>query len=69
MTEMNSLSNSEYMNMPDEKVIEVIQSGDHTALNYMMSKYHDLVNMKASKFFMAGAERDDIVQEGLIRTI
>lgn len=56
----------QYGNMPDEKVIEVIQSGDNMALDYLMNKYNDLVNMKASKFFIAGAERDDIVQEGLI---
>ena len=55
-----------YTNMPDEQIIEVIQAGDNTALNYLMNKYHDLVNMKASKFFMVGAERDDIIQEGLI---
>lgn len=56
----------QYGNMPDEKVIQEIQSGDNTALNYLMNKYNDLVNMKASKFFMAGAEREDIIQEGLI---
>lgn len=56
----------QYGNMPDEKVIEEIQSGDNIALNYLMNKYNDLVNMKASKFFMAGAEREDIIQEGLI---
>lgn len=56
----------QYGNMPDEKVIEEIQSGNNIALNYLMNKYNDLVNMKASKFFMAGAEREDIIQEGLI---
>lgn len=60
------LLNNQYQDMSDEKVIEVIQSGDDMALNYLMNKYNDLVNMKASKFFMAGSERDDIVQEGLI---
>ncbi len=65
MTQMNHFTN-DYENMPDEKVIEVIQSGDNTALNYMMEKYNNLVNMKASKFFMAGADKDDIIQEGLI---
>lgn len=65
MTEINLLNN-QYQNMPDEKVIEVIQSGDDMALNYLINKYNDLVNMKASKFFMVGSERDDIVQEGLI---
>lgn len=58
--------NEQYVNMTDEKIIEVIQAGDNSALNYMMNKYNDLVNIKASKFYMAGAERDDIVQEGLI---
>ncbi len=65
MAGINQL-NEQYINMPDEKIIEVIQSGDNLALNYMMNKYNDLVNMKASKFFMAGAEREDIIQEGLI---
>lgn len=65
MAQINAIDNP-YLNMPDEKVIEVIQSGDEVALNYLMDKYNDLVNIKASKFFMAGAERDDIVQEGLI---
>ncbi len=65
MANLNILE-EQYLNMPDEQVVQVIQSGDNTALNYMMHKYNDLVNMKASKFFMAGAERDDIIQEGLI---
>ena len=56
----------QYINMPDEQIIAEIQSGDNIALNYLMNKYNDLVNMKASKFFMAGAEREDIIQEGLI---
>lgn len=56
----------QYGNMPDEQVIREIQSGDNVALNYLMNKYNDLVNMKASKFFMVGAERDDMIQEGLI---
>lgn len=68
MVQINQLKyeNNPYFNMSDEKVIEEIQSGDNIALNYLMSKYNDLVNMKASKFFMAGAEKDDIVQEGMI---
>jgi RNA polymerase sporulation-specific sigma factor len=65
MTELHQFDNL-YTNMTDEKIIEVIQSGDNVALDYIMDKYNDLVNMKASKFFMAGAEREDVVQEGLI---
>lgn len=65
MAELDTLNNK-YVNMSDEKIIEVIQSGDNMALDYMMNKYNDLVNIKASKFYMVGAEREDIVQEGLI---
>ena len=57
---------SDYNNMTDEVIITQIKSGDNNALNYIMDKYSELVNMKASKFFIVGAERGDIVQEGLI---
>ena len=65
MAELNTLNN-QYVNMSDEKIIEIIQNGDNTALNYMMNKYNDLVNIKASKFYMVGAEKEDVIQEGLI---
>jgi len=32
----------------------------------LIDKYKEIVNMKVSKYFMIGAEREDIVQEGLI---
>ena len=62
----NFLGIQQYKNMADDKVVELIQSGDTNALNFIMEKYNNIVNMKASKFFAAGIERDDIVQEGLI---
>lgn len=56
----------DYNNMTDEGIIDQIKAGDDNALDYIMNKYAELVNMKASKFFIVGAERGDIVQEGLI---
>ena len=64
MTE-NILINN-YRDMTDEGIIAKIKEGDSQALNYIMDKYSELVNMKASKFFIVGAEKGDIVQEGLI---
>ena len=55
-----------YKDMNDEDLIDVIKSGDKSALEFLISKYKELVNMKVSKFFMIGAEKEDIVQEGLI---
>ena len=55
-----------YKDMSDEDLIKIIKSGDKFALEFLIDKYKELVNMKVSKFFMIGAEREDIVQEGLI---
>lgn len=60
------LNNKEYVNMTDEEVIDNIKQGDLSAQNYLLEKYKDLVNMKANKFFLVGAENDDMIQEGMI---
>lgn len=60
------LENKDYDNMKDEDLIEIIRSGDKIAFDYLMNRYKELVNIKVSKYFIIGAERDDIVQEGLI---
>ena len=59
-------SANKFENMTDEQIIIEIQKGDQQAISYLMDKYKELVNMKVSKYFMIGAEREDIVQEGLI---
>ena len=55
---------SEYADIPDEKLIEIIRAGDKDALNYLLNKYREVVTMKANRFFIIGAERDDMIQEG-----
>ena len=63
---MFSINETDYTQMTDEKLIENIKNEDQNAFNCLVERYNDLVNMKASKFFMAGAETDDMVQEGMI---
>lgn len=58
--------NNKYVNMEDEKLIEIIRVGDKSALNYLLGKYNNLVKMKANHFFIIGAEHEDMIQEGLI---
>lgn len=57
---------SEYDNIKDEDLIKRIKSGDEDALNYILEKYKEVVNIKVSRYFIVGAEKEDIVQEGLI---
>ena len=56
-----------YKEMTDENLIsEAINNENNLALECLMERYKDIVNMKASKFFMVGSEKDDILQEGYI---
>ncbi len=55
-----------YKDETDEQIISQIKQGNGDALTYLLEKYQDLVNIKVSKYFMIGAEKDDIVQEGMI---
>ncbi|MBR3152383.1 MAG: RNA polymerase sporulation sigma factor SigH [Clostridia bacterium] len=59
-------TNAEYNSLSDVELIDKIKAGDKNALNYLVGKYSEIVNMKVGKYFIVGAERDDIVQEGLI---
>jgi len=53
-------------NMTDEEVVLVARSGDGPATEYLLSRYRQLVECKARSFFLAGADHDDVVQEGMI---
>ena len=50
----------------DREYIGKIKTGDKSALNFIMEKYRNFVYIKAKPFFMVGAEKDDIIQEGMI---
>ena len=55
-----------YANLTDEQIISQIKEGDEQALSFLLDKYKDLVNSKVGKYFIIGAEKEDIIQEGLI---
>ena len=58
--------NLDYNNMSDEELINSIRADDKKALEFLICKYKDLVNSKVNKYFIIGAEKEDIIQEGLI---
>lgn len=55
-----------YSHMADEKIIELIRSGDKEAMDYMLDKYKNVVRIKARAMFLIGGENDDLIQEGMI---
>ena len=50
----------------DAELVEYAKNGDNEALECLLDKYKELVNIKVSKYFIIGAEREDIYQEGMI---
>ncbi len=50
----------------DLALIEKVRSGQLSAFETLIAKYHGFVKLKASSYFMSGGDIDDLVQEGLI---
>ncbi len=51
---------------PDNQLVAEAQAGDMAAEETLIRKYSYIVSRKAKAFYMAGAESDDIMQEGMI---
>jgi len=57
---------SPYDYQSDEDLVEAVRQGDSQALEYLITKYKNFVRAKARSYFLIGADREDIVQEGMI---
>ena len=57
---------AKYEALADEQVLELIHSGAMLAQEYLIEKYKGLVRIKTRSYFMLGADREDILQEGMI---
>ncbi|KIL38395.1 RNA polymerase factor sigma-70 [Gordoniibacillus kamchatkensis] len=50
----------------DEDIVDSVRDGNSEALEYLINKYKNFVRAKARSYFLIGADREDIVQEGMI---
>lgn len=60
------VDHANYENKTDEDLVEDVRDGDTDALEYLIHKYRNFVRAKARSYFLIGADREDIVQEGMI---
>lgn len=60
------LSKEDFQFLDDEQIVELVHNGDSDALDYLITKYRNFVRAKARSYFLIGADREDIVQEGMI---
>ncbi|WP_339300323.1 RNA polymerase sporulation sigma factor SigH [Paenibacillus sp. FSL K6-2441] len=56
----------DYEIQSDEDIVEAVREGDSEALEYLINKYRSFVRAKARSYFLIGADREDIIQEGMI---
>ena len=50
----------------DDNMVFRAKAGDEKSLNHILRKYRNFVRSKAKPFFIVGADKEDILQEGMI---
>ncbi|AKL97070.1 RNA polymerase sigma-H factor SigH [Clostridium aceticum] len=50
----------------DETIVEAAKNGERQAVELLIKKYKNFVRSKARSYFLIGADREDIIQEGMI---
>ena len=61
------MNESKFDSMDDEQLIlQIHDGGSNETIDYVMNKYKDLVRKKAASMYILGADKDDLIQEGMI---
>lgn len=55
-----------YNTFEDAELVQKAQHGDFEAMEVLMERYKNFVRGKARTYFLIGADREDIIQEGMI---
>lgn len=55
-----------YKDFTDEELLIRARDGEEEITEYLMDKYKNLVRSKAATMFILGADKDDLIQEGMI---
>lgn len=57
---------NQYVSLTDEELIALLRDGDKPAEEALYERYKQVVRSKARTYFLIGADREDIIQEGMI---
>lgn len=64
--EQAGFGNKDYEKYSDEELIVRLRDGESAITDYIMDKYKNLVRSKAKSMYILGADREDLIQEGMI---
>jgi RNA polymerase sigma-H factor len=56
----------EFVDLADEEIVAEAKNGNSRAQEYIISKFQGFVKTKAKSYFLIGADKEDIYQEGMI---
>lgn len=56
----------DYTDISDEELIVRLRDGEENITDFLMDKYKNLVRSKAKSMYILGADREDLIQEGMI---
>jgi RNA polymerase sporulation-specific sigma factor len=66
LTSQEPCKTFQLQSMTDEDIVELAKCGREIALEHLINKYKNFVRAKARSYFLIGADREDIIQEGMI---
>jgi len=61
-----SFNPQDQVKVEDAYLIALAKQGDATAYDRLVRRYYGFVRLKASSYFLAGGDADDLIQEGLV---
>ena len=56
----------ELKTISDEELLRQIKSGNDDAMECLLERYRDMVRKEARRFFLAGGDEEDLIQEGML---
>lgn len=62
----SGMQKESYQNMTDEQLVVCSHEGEREADEVLYERYKNIVRIKARPYFLIGADREDLLQEGMI---
>lgn len=56
----------DHVQLSDEELVDIARTGDDRSIELLLSRYRHYARAKARAYFLAGADKEDIIQEGMI---
>jgi len=63
---MSEITKNNWEDLTDEELVKISRDGDGYATEFLMDRYRNFVRSRSRTYFLIGADKEDIIQEGMI---